>query len=125
MHMYKGIITKLRKRKMLAVVSVLRFQIVDVDVVSQTPEGLDVMVQPSGFPAFVPLGHLSDHPGHWGHLLSVYGPTAGGGTSQPRRVTNVLFYGGSKKAASVSCNQCCVLFYHHSHSHNHNHNRTL
>ena len=77
-------------------------QIVDVDVVSKSSEGVDVMVQPSGFPAFVPLEQLSDHPSLWEHLLSVYGPIAEGENSLPRRVPNVLFYGVTQKEGSVS-----------------------
>lgn len=73
----------------------------DVDVVNSTSAGLDVLVQPKGIAAFLPLFHLSDYPSHWKSLLSMNGPITGK-TSEPRRLTDVLYYGQNKDKSHVS-----------------------
>jgi len=69
--------------------------LLEADVVNSTAEGLDVILQPSGAPAFLPVLHLSDHLSHCQALLSVYKPLT--------RLRNVVYYGKSKdKSIMVS-----------------------
>lgn len=63
-------------------------------MVSSTAEGLDVLLHPSGVPAFLPVTHLSDHLSNSEALLSVYKPST--------RLTNVVYYGKSKEKSIVS-----------------------
>ncbi|KAL9983734.1 hypothetical protein ACROYT_G005955 [Oculina patagonica] len=69
--------------------------LLEADVVSSTAEGLDVLLHPSGAPAFLPVSHLSDHLSNCEALLSVYKPST--------RLANVVYYGKSKdKSITVS-----------------------
>lgn len=80
--------------KALSVLSFFLLQLLEVDVVGSTPEGLDVLVHPGGAPAFLPVTHLSDHLSNCEALLSVYKPST--------RLTNVVYYGKSKDKSIVS-----------------------
>ncbi|KAJ7376225.1 hypothetical protein OS493_036048 [Desmophyllum pertusum] len=69
--------------------------LLEADVVSSTAEGLDVLLHPSGAPAFLPVSHLSDHLCNCTALQSVYTPST--------RLTNVVYYGRSKdKSITIS-----------------------
>ena len=63
-------------------------------MVNSTFEGLDILLQPSGAPAFLPVFHLSDHHSNCKALLSVYTPST--------KLTNVVFYGKRKDNSMVS-----------------------
>ena len=63
-------------------------------MVNSTSEGLDVILHPSGAPAFLPVAHLSDHLSNCEALLSVYKPST--------RLTNVVYYGKTKDKSIVS-----------------------
>lgn len=63
-------------------------------MVGSTAEGLDVLLHPSGAPAFLPVTHLSDHLSNCEALVSVYKPST--------RLTNVVYYGKSKDKSIVS-----------------------
>ncbi|XP_068709241.1 protein RRP5 homolog [Montipora foliosa] len=65
----------------------------EADVVSSTSEGLNVILQPSGAPAFLPVSHLSDHPSNCSFLFSLYQPSS--------RLTNVVYYGKRKEKAAI------------------------
>ena len=69
-------------------------QLLEADIVNSTAEGLDVLLHPSGAPAFLPVSHLSDHLSNCKSLLSVYKPST--------RLTNVVYYGRNKDKAIVS-----------------------
>ncbi|CAH3149742.1 unnamed protein product, partial [Porites evermanni] len=58
------------------------------DVVNNSADGLDILLQPSEAPAFLPVSHLSDHLINCKALLSVYTPST--------KLTNVVYYGRSK-----------------------------
>ena len=74
--------------------SLFLLQLLEADVVGSTPGGLDVLLHPSGAPAFLPVTHLSDHLSNCEALLSVYKPST--------RLTNVVYYGKSKDKSIVS-----------------------
>ena len=63
-------------------------------MVSSTAEGLDVLLHPSGAPAFLPVSHLSDHMSNCKALLSAYKPST--------RLANVVYYGKNKDKSIVS-----------------------
>ena len=63
-------------------------------MVNSTAEGLDVILHPSGAPAFLPVSHLSDHLSNCQALLSVYTPTT--------RLTSVVYYRKTKDKSVVS-----------------------
>ena len=69
-------------------------QLLDADVAGSSAEGVDVLLHPSGAPAFLPVTHLSDHPSNCEALLSVYKPST--------RLTNVVYYGKSEDKCIVS-----------------------
>ena len=69
-------------------------QLLEADVVGSTPEGLDVLLHPSGAPAFLPVTHLSDHLSNCEALRSVYKPST--------RLSNVVYYGKTKDKSIVS-----------------------
>ena len=48
-------------------------QVADCEVLSRGTDGFDVKLLPGGTKAFLPIGHLSDHPGNWNMLWKVYG----------------------------------------------------
>ena len=76
-------------------------QLTDIDVVGSSSAGLDVLLQPSGAPAFLPSFHLSDFPSHWQPLLDMRGPPPGE-VRTPRRLTDALYYGRNKDKSHVS-----------------------
>ena len=72
-------------------------------MVNNSADGLDVLLQPSGAPAFLPVSHLSDHQINCKALLSVYTPST--------KLTNVVYYGRSKDKSMVSLYICVKLLF--------------
>ena len=70
-------------------------------MVNNSADGLDILLQPSGAPAFLPVSHLSDHLINCKALLSVYTPST--------KLTNVVYYGRSKDKSMVSLYICAKL----------------
>ncbi|XP_044173478.1 protein RRP5 homolog [Acropora millepora] len=67
----------------------------DVDVVESRYDGLEVTLQPSGVPGFLPTCHLSDHLSNCASLLPLYNAST--------RLSNVVLYGKEKgRPARVS-----------------------
>ncbi|XP_048585462.1 protein RRP5 homolog isoform X2 [Nematostella vectensis] len=77
-------------------VSLQTASLVDIDVVSCSKDGLDVLLQPNGCPALLPVYHLSDHPSHWEDLLSIYTPKG-----KPITIRNALYYGIGKNGTHI------------------------
>lgn len=69
-------------------------QLADVDVVESRYDGLEVTLQPSGVPAFLPSCHLSDNLSNCDSLLPLYKPST--------RLSNVVLYGKEKGRPAVS-----------------------
>ena len=76
-------------------------QLLEGDVVNNSADGLDILLQPSGAPAFLPVSHLSDHLINCKALLSVYTPST--------KLKNVVYYGRSKDKSMVSLYICAKL----------------
>lgn len=91
----------LRDREFLIANLLLFQQLLEADVVNNSADGLDVLLQPGGAPAFLPLSHLSDHQINCKALLSVYSPST--------KLTNVVYYGRSKDKSMVSLYICVKL----------------